>query len=430
MHKLAALGGEKFRKEPYPVWPVFDQKEFNAIQELIQSGRWGGAPFPGPKSVEFSNGFLEMQGGNFAVPMINGTVTMEVALRAAGIGWGDEVIVPAYTFQATASAPMAAGAIPVFVDIDPQSYCIDAKKIRQAITPRTKAIIPVHLGANVADMDAIMAIADEFDLVVVEDAAHAHGAQWDGNGAGTIGDFGSFSFQSSKILTTGEGGMLICRDANMAERAASIIDCGRAKDAQKLNFSMGTNYRLPELQAALGIVGLKRFPEQMAQRQASMDYLEESLSVFEGVRLLKRDLRHTRRSFYRYIFAIDPQIFNASHFAVCYALNAEGIPTYAGYPAMHRYDLFQPKLSRLPVPSAFPEYFDFEHMRFPMAEKASQEEAVWVNESIFRDGQRGVDDLVSALQKVKNHPDGLAFIDRRITEKYGNNIPETITLEI
>ena len=139
---------------------------------------------------------------------------------------------PAYTFQATASAPMAAGAIPVFVDIDPQSYCIDAKKIRQVITPRTKAIIPVHLGANMADMDAIMAIADEFDLVVVEDAAHAHGAQWDGNGAGTIGDFGSFSFQSSKILTTGEGGMLICRDANMAERAASIIDCGRAKDAQ------------------------------------------------------------------------------------------------------------------------------------------------------------------------------------------------------
>ena len=138
----------------------------------------------------------------------NGTVTMEIALRAAGVGWGDEVIVPAYTFQATAAAPMAAGAIPVIVDIDPNTYCIDPQAIEAAITPRTRAIIPVHVGSLMAHMDGSMAIAERHNLIVVEDCAHVHGMQWRGRGAGTIGHFGSFSLQSSKILTSGEGGIL------------------------------------------------------------------------------------------------------------------------------------------------------------------------------------------------------------------------------
>jgi dTDP-4-amino-4,6-dideoxygalactose transaminase len=131
--------------------------------------------------------------------MVNGTVTMEVACRATDIGWGDEVIVPAYTFQATAAAPMAAGAVPVIVDIDPDTYCIDPQAVEAAVTDRTKAIIPVHLGAQMADMDAIMAVAGRYNLIVIEDCAHAHGARWHDQGAGTIGHFGSFSLQSSKI---------------------------------------------------------------------------------------------------------------------------------------------------------------------------------------------------------------------------------------
>ncbi len=399
--KLALFGGEPVRKEPYPQWPVFDERDIEAVTAVLRSGRWGGYPYPGPQTASFCEEFAAMQGGGYAVAMANGTVTMEVALRAADIGWGDEVIVPAYTFQATAAAPMAAGAIPVIVDVDPETYCIDPAAIEAAITPRTKAIIAVHLGAQMADMDAIMAIAERHNLIVIEDCAHAHGATWRGRGAGTIGHFGSFSLQSSKILTTGEGGVLLCCTPDLAARAASIIDCGRPHDEAGTGYTMGANYRMTELQAALGRVGLQRFPDQVKQRQEALAYLEESLSEVPGVRLLKRDLRHTTRSFYRYIFAIDPQVFGAEHDEVCYALAAEGIPCWNGYPAMHHYDLFQPGLSKLPVPSAFPEYFRFDQISLPEAERACEHEAVWLDESVFRDGRRGIDDAVAAIRKIQ-----------------------------
>jgi dTDP-4-amino-4,6-dideoxygalactose transaminase len=418
MADLAVLGGTPIRTKPYPEWPVYDQRDIQAVIDVITSRRWGGYPYPGPQTAEFAHRFAQMQGGGYAVPMANGTITMEVALRAADIGWGDEVIVPAYTFQATAAAVMSAGAIPVIVDIDPQTYCIDPKSIRKAITPRTKAILPVHLGAEMADMDAIMELAREHDLVVIEDCAHAHGAKWRGMGAGTIGDFGSFSLQSSKTLTTGEGGVLLCRTPEQASRAASLIDCGRPHDEAGNLVTMGANYRLTELQATLGIIGLERFPEQAKQREMSAAYIDEALSEMPGVRILKRDPRHTTRSFYQYVFAIDPKVFKVKHDAVCYALGKEGIPCEVGYEAMHHYKLFQPMLSRLPVPSAFPEYFKFARMSFPVAEQACEAEAVWLDESIFRAGQKGVDDVVLALKKILANADELkqAVMHMRLPE--------------
>jgi dTDP-4-amino-4,6-dideoxygalactose transaminase len=242
-------------------------------------------------------------------------------------------------------------------------------------------------------------------------------------GSGTIGDFGSFSLQSSKILTTGEGGVLLCKDKLMAERAASIIDCGRPKDAAAQNFTMGVNYRWSEVHAALGLIALERFPEQLAQRAAMADYLEESLSEVPGITLLKRDLRHTRRSFYRYVFKIDPEFFQCEHEVVCYALASEGIPVDTGYPAMNQYDLFQPKLSKLPVPTAFPEYFDFDKMHLPVTEKASSKEAVWMGESIFRSNKKGVDDLIAGLQKLVEHREGLAKLAKlrkEMLDEYGS----------
>ena len=423
MTKLASLGGEPVRKEKYPVWPVHDARDIDAVTRTIESGRWGGFPYPGPKTAEFAAKFAEMQGGGYAVPMMNGTITMEVALRAAGIGWGDEVIVPAYTFQATAAAPMAAGAIPVIVDIHPSNYCIDPEKVVAAITKKTKAIIVVHLAAQMTDMDAIMAIAENHHLIVIEDSAHAHGAQWRGKGAGTIGDFGSFSLQSSKSITTGEGGVLLCKDKFMAERAASIIDCGRSKDVEGKQFTMGVNYRWSEVHAALGLVALERFNEQMKQREAMTAYLEESLSEIPGIRLLKRDLRQTRRNLYRYIIVIDVDYFQCEHDIFCYALTQEGIPVDTGYPAMNRYELFQPGLSKLPVPSAFPEYFDFDKMSFPVTERASERESVWMGESIFRAEKKGIDDLVVGVQKLANNQDELAKlreIKTRMAETIGH----------
>lgn len=408
MSKLAILGGEPTRTKPYPEWPVHDERDIEAVTRVIKSGNWGGYPYPGPETRNFLQKFAELQGGGYPVAMTNGTVTMEVALRASDIGWGDEVIVPAITFQATAAAPMAAGAIPVIVDVDPETYTLDPQAARAAITPKTKAILPVHLAAQMADMDAIMALAEEFDLVVIEDCAHAHGAKWRGRGAGTIGHFGSFSLQSSKILTSGEGGVLLCRTPELAARAAGIINCGRSHDPETMketgnNYVMGANYRMSELACALAAVGIERFPAQAKQREAMLGYMEESLSEVPGVRLLRRDERHTTRSFYQFNFAIVPEVFGAEHKEVAWALNAEGIPCDTGYQAMNNYDLFQPKLSKLPVPSAFPEYFDFEQVKVPEATRACEHEALTVEESVFRAGPEGVDDFVTALKKVQEN---------------------------
>jgi dTDP-4-amino-4,6-dideoxygalactose transaminase len=252
-----------------------------------------------------------------------------------------------------------------------------------------------------ADMDAIQEIAGRHNLVIIEDCAHAHGARWRGQGAGTLGDFGSFSLQSSKTLSTGEGGVLLCRTPELAARVASLIDCGRPHDEAEQLFTMGANYRMTELQSALGVVALERFEEQARQREEMLDYMEESLSEVPGIRLLRRDPRHTRRSFYRFIFALVPQVFGAEHDAVCAALAAEGIPCWVGYQAMHHYELFQPQRSRLAVPGAFPERFDFAAMHLPEAERACEHEAVWLDESIFRAGRKGVEDAIAALRKIQ-----------------------------
>lgn len=425
MSELAILGGPKLRTTPYPAWPVWDQRDVDAVSAVVKSGRWGGYPYPGPKTAELARKFADLQGGGYAVPMANGTVTMEVALRAADIGWGDEVIVPAYTFQATASAPMAAGAIPVIVDIDRQSYCMDVAAAARAVTPKTRAIIPVHLGAGMCDMEAIMALAAKYHLIVIEDCAHAHGAKWNGAGAGTIGHFGSFSLQSSKTLTAGEGGILLCQTPELAAKAAAIIDCGRphalgggAEDYSR-EFQVGGNFRLSELAAALALVGLERFPAQAQQREEMAAYMDESLSEIKGVRLLKRDPRHTTRSFYRYIFAVDPEKFGLEHDLLCGALQAEGVDCWVGYEAMNNYSLFQPQKSKLAVPSAFPQYFDFTNMVLPEAEHACEHAAVWLDEAIFRSGQSGVDDAAAAIKKIQQHAAELNAAGEILRDRHG-----------
>jgi len=425
MSELAILGGPKIRTEPYPAWPVWDQRDIDAVTEVIKSGRWGGYPYPGPKTAELARKFADLQGGGYAVPMVNGTITMEVALRAAGIGWGDEVIVPAYTFQATASAPMAAGAIPVIVDVDPNTYCLDPQAAEKAITSKTRAIIPVHLGSNMADMDALMALAEQHDLIVIEDCAHAHGAKWRGMGAGTIGHFGSFSLQSSKTLTSGEGGILLCKSPEHAALAASIVDCGRphalggGSDDPNGLAMQGGNFRMGELQAALALAGIERFPAQAKQREEMAAYMDEALSEIKGVRVLKRDERHTTRSFYRYIFAIDPGEFGVERDVLCGALDAEGVNCWVGYQAMHNYDLFQPQKSKLAVPNAFPEFFDFKNMHLPQATRACEQEAVWLDEAVFRAGPKGVDDVIAAIRKIQRNSKELNSAADELKRKHG-----------
>lgn len=405
MAELAINGGTPVRPQGYPAWPVWDEREIEAVTSVVRSGEWGGYPEPGVHAAAFEERFAAYQGAAYGVLMVNGTITMEVALKALDIGWGDEVIIPALTFAATAYAPMAAGALPVIVDVEPRTWTIDPDAVEAAITERTKAIMPVHLGHQMADMDRIIGIAQRHGLAVVEDCAHAPGQRWRDTGAGCIGSFGSFSHQSSKILTSGEGGSLLTNDEALARRAHSIVDCGRPKDAEEQEVTFGANYRLGELHAALLLPQLERFEAQRIEREQNARYLEEIVTSVPGVHVMKVDERVTRWSFYNYILRIDPDEFGAENEAVCAALEAEGIPGEVQYPPMSRYDLFQPSRSRLPVAVEFADRLDPAKMSFPVAEAAGLRESIYFMENTFRAGREGIEDVVEALAKIHKHVD-------------------------
>jgi dTDP-4-amino-4,6-dideoxygalactose transaminase len=408
MAELAIRGGNPVRPQGFPPWPIFDDRDVEAVAETVRSGNWGGFPEPGTNAARFEEAFSAYQGARHGVLMANGTVTMEVALKALGIGWGDEVIVPALTFAATAYAPMAAGALPVIVDVTADTWTIDPDQVEAAITPKTKAVMPVHLGHQMADMDRIMDIASRHGLAVVEDCAHAHGQRWNDRGAGCIGQFGSFSHQSSKILTAGEGGTLLTSDDDLARRAHSIVDCGRPKDDAEQEYTFGANYRLGELHAALLVTQMQRFEAQRVQREAAATYFEDVAVHVPGVRIMARDPRITRWSFYNYVFAIEPEAFaGATNEVVAYALEREGVAAEVQYPPMSRYDLFQPSRSRLPVAAEFAERLDPSRMSFPVAEDAGLRRSIYLQENVFRAGRQGIDDAVEAIAKVQKHADEL-----------------------
>ena len=310
MKKLAINGGSPCRdtnKSPWPKWPVWGKEEEVALIEVLNSGVWS---YNGPKEMEFNKLFAEYTGVKHAICVVNGTVTLQIALEALGIGVGDEVIVPGLTWQATAATVIDVNATPILVDICEDTWCIDPKEIEKAITPRTKAIVPVHLYGAFADMDAIMAIAKKHNLYVIEDCAHKHGGEWKGKKAGSIGNVGSFSFQLSKHLTAGEGGSVTTNDTDLAEKLDALRNVGRRPEGDSLigadkgigdygddgNFIQSGNYRITEFQAAILVEGLKRLPEQNATRDANGAYLNTLLKEIEGVTPLKRDDRETKKA--------------------------------------------------------------------------------------------------------------------------------------
>lgn len=347
-----------------------------------------------------------------AICVANGTITLMIALQAAGVGWGDEVIIPGYTFAATGWAPLAVGAITVFVDIDPQTYCISPSAIEAAITPRTRAIMPVHVGCCLADMDAIMAIAHRHSLIVIEDAAHAHGARWNDRGAGSLGHLGSFSLQSTKTLTTGEGGILLTSDDALAETCHSLIDCGRPKDDNSANYHFGANFRMSELQCALGTAQIKRLEEQTRIRADNMAYLSKALSEIPGIEPLQPYSQTTIRPTYRYIFKINPEALAGINNAMfCKALSAEGIEAWRGWDPIYRYPLFQPTSQSSPVVRNFPDQFRFDQMHLPNIECASNHQAVWLNMEYFLSDHSIMDDIAEAVEKVQAHAHELIEAD-------------------
>src|SRR5690554_1596278 len=272
MNKLALVDGTPVRTKPFPAWPQFDEREVEAVASVVRSGQWG--RLAGTEVAQLEKEFAAAHDAKYALGVTNGTTALEVALLALGIGPGDEVIVPAYTFVASATCVLTVNAIPVFADIDLDTFNIDLDSVRAKITPRTKAIIPVHFAGLPVNMDELLALAREHNLHVVEDTAHGHGAKWRGKGVGSHGEFGAFSFQASKNMNSGEGGIVITNDHELYERANSLHSFGRLSGRPWYEHHMYSgNLRLTEMQAAILRVQLARLPEQNRVRAANAQLL-------------------------------------------------------------------------------------------------------------------------------------------------------------
>ena len=307
-----------------PDWPISSARELELLREVLSSGRWGGhSDFV----KRFERDFAAFTHCAHGISAMNGTVTLEIALAAAGVGEGDEVIVPAISFVSTAMAVSRVGAAPVFVDIEPLSFNLDPQRAAAAITPRTKAIIPVHFGAAMADLDRLMPLAAEHSLTLIEDAAHAHGAEWLGRRAGSLGLAGSFSFQNSKVMTAGEGGMLTTNDAAFAGRAWSIMDQGRKPDGGWFHhYTLGSNYRITGLQAAVLLAQLERLPEQICRRTRNVALLRAELADLPQIAWQEIPTRQNASSWYLLLGR------TAARDEFHRALTAQGVPCTPFYP--------------------------------------------------------------------------------------------------
>ncbi len=264
-----------------PKWPISGARERELLDEVLSSNNWGGYH---PMVARFEKEFASFQHCRHGLSAMNGTVTLEMALEALGIGEGDEVIVPAISFISTATAVSRVRAAPVFVDIERDTFNIDPRRVREAVGPKTRAMIPVHFGGPMADMHSLMQIADEHGIPIVEDAAHAHGSEWNGRRAGSFGAFGSFSFQNGKVMTAGEGGILLSNDEALTDRAREILDIGRRKgEGWFFHYTLGTNYRITALQCAVLIAQLERLPEQNCLRMRNVAAIREQLADVKGL---------------------------------------------------------------------------------------------------------------------------------------------------
>lgn len=440
---LALLGGSPERTRPFLVEPMVDADEERMVLAAIREknfSRYIGSSAPdiektlrmtsaeanavadywhflgGGNVRAFAAEFAEVFGVPYAIPINAATTGLSVALAAAGVGPGDEVIVPAISFSATASAVLLFNSIPVFADVDPDTFCIDPASVRTLIGPRTKAIMPVHLVGNVADMDALLTIAAEHGLKVIEDAAQAPGASWRGRKAGTVGNAGVFSFQQSKNIMTGEGGMIVTHDPEIARRCRLIINHGEVVfdehcPPEKLDAIIGANFRMPELCAAVGRAQLRKLVIVNDWRTRNADVLRAELNDLPGLRLPvsqrkgngpAADVPHLLVALYdAKAMGIPREIFVA-------ALRAEGVPVGTGYvrpmyasPAfLHRvaYNAGCPWTCHRD--SEAPSSRRYERGMCPVAERLLDEEFLWFYHIAHASTEADMRDVGRAVRKV------------------------------
>lgn len=335
--------------------------------------------------------------------MTNGTVALQIALKAAGVGSGDEVIVPPYTFVATASAVLDCNAVPIFADIESDSLCLDPSAVADKVTDRTAAVIPVHLGGRPADLNALTDICDQYDLTLIEDCAQAHGSWFDNEAVGTIGDAGCFSFQSTKNLSSGEGGIIVTNDDDEIYRNAwSIANVGRHPEGEWYEHPVhGSNHRMTEFQAAILRQQLTRLNRQLEVRKAAADKLNERVDEIKGMEVQSEHPKTTQRAYHLYILRIDRDTLGGiekTHFVD--AVSAEGVPIAEGYNPLYREGIFRHIDETAPaVCELSDQNLDYSNVECPATERAA-EEVCWLPQRVLLEGEEGVKDITQVFEKV------------------------------
>lgn len=412
MGRLAILGGRPVREKPFPTWPDAGDREKEYLQRVIDSNGWG--VFRGNLTFELAERFAAYHGAAYGIACSSGTAGLQVQLQSLGVGRGDEVITTAFTCISTITAIVNVGAIPVLADVDGDTYCLDPAQVARKITCRTRAIVAVHLYNSLCDMHELARMAEENGLSLIEDAAQVPGSFYAGRGVGTIGTSGSFSFQESKVMTSGEGGMIITNNRELAELANSYINCGRTRPTDRTARQvMGANYRMTDFQAAVLLGQMEALPDRTAKREESSLYLNSQLQRLAGIRTIPRRPEVTRQACYYYVFAIRPDVLPLSRLQFMAALEAEGIPTRNVFVPVYKDPLWH--LNSYDTPEAWNYYREhpISGNDYPVSERAAFQEAIAIWHPFLLLGRSDLDELVLAVEKVVSNADAISAIPVR-----------------
>jgi 3-amino-5-hydroxybenzoate synthase len=391
--KLAIHGGAPVRSSPFFAWPYYDENERFALMRALDQGQWW--RMSGGENLAFEEEFATFHGAHSSLAVTNGTHALEIALLVSGVRQGDEVIIPAFTYIATASAVQAVGAVPIPVDIDMHTFCIDPAQIKQRLSPRTRAIIPVHMAGHPADMNALCQLASQYNLTVIQDAAHAHGMCYQGKRVGEWKSIACFSFQNFKLMTAGEGGALTFQDEEMRARAFLYHNGGRAQNDRSYQHQVrGSNFRLGEFAASVLREQLSRLPLQNQIREKNAVRLYRQLSEIEGILTQQRAAGIDMHSHYMVLFRLDhKQLPHLERDAVVQALVAEGIPAYRAYSPVYRTTSFwETPETATGTESQWAELCSNTELL--------ASEGIWIHHRVLLGDDRDVDDVAAAISKV------------------------------